>query len=100
MPQSHIIRAGNQTNIQIVQIFFWDGKRQKQSMLPLKSNHIFTCVRTFMCTEIQHVKSVADMVHMRESGSQQTQTVNDINIYQQKCKEQEGKGGSGETPAL
>lgn len=50
-----------------------------------------------MCTEIQHVKSVADMVHMRESGSQQTQTVNDINIYQQKCKEQEGKGGSGET---
>lgn len=53
-----------------------------------------------MCTEIQHVKSVADMVHMRESSSQQTQTVNDINIYQQKCKEQEGKAGSGETPAL
>lgn len=36
----------------------------------------------YVCSDTQHVKSVADMMHMTKSGSQRNQTTNDINIYQ------------------
>lgn len=72
--------------------FFEKGIYKNNRCYPLNQILYFTYVRTFMSTEIQHVKSVADMVHMWESRPQQTQTVNDINIYQQNCKEQKARG--------